>query len=165
MSEYDKQNRGAVWGSHSDERLRATAALQKSMCDEDIEALPEILAHCEETGTLSIVTDWLEKHGHTRPANVNNEILRPLFDLALASRAGEVRLVLECAAIALDLDIATKSKTLSAIAVRYGIARQSVDRRFKRICAILKINDTIVSKSKSASESYRLCNHRQQKTA
>ena len=163
MSEYDKQNRGAVWGSHSDERLRATAALQKSMCDEDLEALPEILDHCEETGRISVVTDWLEKHGYMQSGG-NNELLRPLVDLLLASRSGEIRLALECAALALDLDLATQSKTLSAIAVRYGIARQSVDRRFKRICSILKINDTIVSKSKSASESYRLCNHRQPKT-
>lgn len=152
------QNQKAVWGRH--DQRDDIPKLQ--MCAEDVEALPEILQAAEDAGKLSVVTDWLQARGHMH-SDSGAEIIRPLLDIALASEAGAVRLTLECAALALDLDICTGSRTITAIAKRYGITRQSVDRRFQKICKQLNITDTIVSKSKASRETYKLTNHRHNK--
>lgn len=152
------QNQKAVWGKHSSN----DDTPKLNMCAEDLEALPEILQAAADSGKISIIVDWLEKRGYMENGD-GREMLRPLLDLALDAEAGAVRLTLECAALALDLDIHTGSRTLTAIAKRYGITRQSVDRRFQKICKQLNIADTIVSKSKSSRETYKLTNHRHNK--
>lgn len=162
MSNENHQNRDAVWGKHSDSD-RMEDHTTPHICSEDAEAMPEILAHLESIGRIDIVVDWLEKRGHIQGSRMaETELLRPVFDMALAAGSdGEMRLVLECQALVLNLQLKGESKkSITKIAQRFGITKQSVKRRIDGICKRLNITSTIVSKSKSASEQYKLHNHR-----
>jgi DNA-binding NarL/FixJ family response regulator len=144
--------------------LRVSQADITDFCPEDVESIPEILQSLLDSNRIDLVLDWLDSRGIATKGRVAVDAIRILIDRILKARKGEARLEAECCAIALGLCVES-GDSYAEIGRRWGISRQSVEKRVQNICAALKIRSTTRSKSKASSKKYSAGNYRHPRKA